>query len=126
MLLDLNKTRMPFESYHETYETKTIKTADRITLFFSTLRWNCSNAVIVIGVDPFSFYEKNPETRQNNFIFIPIQKECLDAEPACLVTPNFGSAGREALICDGMGMTAGYCFKYKNERNSFQHRYSTV
>ena len=90
--------------------------------FPTILRWNCSNAFIVIGVDPFSFYESNPDTRQDNFIIIPIQKECMDVEPACLVSPSFGLAGQDALICDSVGMTEGYCFKYKGERNSFQHK----
>ena len=34
MFLDLDKTMMPLESYHETYESKIIKTADNMTLFF--------------------------------------------------------------------------------------------
>ena len=91
-------------------------------IFFSTFRWNCSNAFIVIGVDPFSFYESNLDTRMDNFIIIPVQRECMDVEPACLVSPSFSSAGQDALICDGMGMTEGYCFKYQGQRNSFQHK----
>ena len=90
-------------------------------LLFLSISMNCTNAIIVIGVDPFSFYESNPQTRLDNFIIVPIQMEC-SAEPACLVSPNFGVGGHDALICDGMGMTEGYCYKYKSKSSSFLHR----
>ena len=87
-------------------------------LYFSM---NCSDAFIVIGVDPFSFYEPNPDTRVDNFIIIPVKMDC-SAEPACLVSPSFGVAGQDALICDSSGMREGYCFKYKSKTNSFKYR----